>query len=133
MGELGKADVSGWKKPFILKPSVGFFSLGVYTITSDGDWAAAVADIERNLRKSRERFPESVVNQSSFLVEEYITGEEFAVDVYFDGEGEPVILNIFKHRFASLSDVSDRLYYTSKDVIEANKARFEAFFREVNA
>lgn len=133
VGELGKADVSGWKKPFILKPSVGFFSLGVYTITSDGDWAAAVADIERNLRESRERFPESVVNQSSFLVEEYIIGEEFAVDVYFDGEGEPVILNIFKHRFASLSDVSDRLYYTSKDVIEANKARFEAFFREVNA
>ncbi|MFR0875792.1 MAG: ATP-grasp domain-containing protein, partial [Bilophila wadsworthia] len=64
---------------------------------------------------------------------EYITGEEFAVDVYFDGEGEPVILNIFTHRFASLSDVSDRLYYTGKDVIEANKARFEAFFRKVNA
>ena len=90
-------------------------------------------DIERNLRESRDRFPESVVDQSSFLVEEYITGEEFAVDVYFDGEGEPVILNIFTHRFASLSDVSDRLYYTGKDVIEANKARFEAFFRKVNA
>lgn len=55
------------------------------------------------------------------------------MDVYFDGEGEPVILNIFTHRFASLSDVSDRLYYTGKDVIEANKARFEAFFRKVNA
>lgn len=133
VGELGKTDVSGWKKPFILKPSVGFFSLGVYTITSDDDWTAAVADIERNLRESRDRFPESVVDQSSFLVEEYITGEEFAVDVYFDGEGEPVILNIFTHRFASLSDVSDRLYYTGKDVIEANKARFEAFFRKVNA
>ena len=133
VGELGKTDVSGWKKPFILKPSVGFFSLGVYTITSDDDWTAAVADIERNLRESRDRFPESVVDQSSFLVEEYITGEEFAVDVYFDGEGEPIILNIFTHRFASLSDVSDRLYYTGKDVIEANKARFEAFFRKVNA
>ena len=133
VGELGKTDVSGWKKPFILKPSVGFFSLGVYTITSDDDWTAAGADIERNLRESRDRFPESVVDQSSFLVEEYITGEEFAVDVYFDGEGEPVILNIFTHRFASLSDVSDRLYYTGKDVIEANKARFEAFFRKVNA
>lgn len=24
VGELGKTDVSGWKKPFILKPSVGF-------------------------------------------------------------------------------------------------------------
>ena len=29
----------------------------------------------------------------------------------------------------TLSDVSDRLYYTSKDVIERNKPRFEAFFR----
>lgn len=131
--ELAGTDVSGWKKPFILKPSVGFFSLGVYTITSDADWADAVADIERNLRERRDNFPESVVDQSSFLVEEYITGEEFAVDVYFDGAGEPVILNIFTHRFASLSDVSDRLYFTSKDVIEANKARFEAFFRKANA
>ena len=133
VGELAGTDVSGWRKPFILKPSVGFFSLGVYTITSDADWADAVADIERNLRERRDNFPESVVDQSSFLVEEYITGEEFAVDVYFDGAGEPVILNIFTHRFASLSDVSDRLYFTSKDVIEANKARFEAFFRKANA
>lgn len=59
VGELGKTDVSGWKKPFILKPSVGFFSLGVYTITSDDDWTAAVADIERNLRESRDRFPKA--------------------------------------------------------------------------
>lgn len=131
--KLRETDVSGWRKPFVLKPAVGFFSLGVYTIASDADWSAAVEDIERNLRGGGDAFPESVVDQSSFLVEEYITGEEFAVDVYFDGEGEPVILNIFTHRFASLSDVSDRLYYTSKEIIEANKGRFEAFFRKVNA
>ena len=93
---------------------MGFFSLGVYTITSDDDWTAAVADIERNLRESRDRFPESVVDQSSFLVEEYITGEEFAVDVYFDGEGEPVILNIFTHRFASLTGCIIRVRTLSK-------------------
>lgn len=131
--KLRETDVSGWKKPFVLKPAVGFFSLGVYTIASDADWTAAVEDIERSVRGGGDGFPESVVDQSSFLVEEYIRGEEFAVDVYFDGEGEPVILNIFTHRFASLSDVSDRLYYTSKEIIEANKGRFEAFFRKVNA
>lgn len=132
-GELRGTDVSGWKKPFILKPSVGFFSLGVHTVASDADWDAAVEAIEESLRTGGEGFPASVVDQSMFLAEEYIAGDEFAVDVYFDGEGEPVILNIFAHRFASPEDVSDRLYVTGKEIIEANKGRFEAFFRQVNA
>ncbi|HIU18161.1 MAG TPA: ATP-grasp domain-containing protein [Candidatus Avidesulfovibrio excrementigallinarum] len=130
---LAGLDVTDWPKPFVIKPSVGFFSLGVHTVASMDDWRAAVAAIEKSLHEQRQTFPASVVDQSAFLLEAYIRGDEFAVDVYFDSQGEPVILNIFAHRFASLSDVSDRLYYTSKDVIERNKPRFEAFFRQANA
>ena len=74
-----------------------------------------------------------MVNQTRFLVEQYIRGEEYAVDLYFDEEGEPVILNIFQHRFSSFSDVSDRLYITGEKIIRANLPRFTAWFRKVNA
>ncbi len=34
---------------------------------------------------SRKKFyPEAVVNTSKFIIEEYIQGEEYAVDAYYD-------------------------------------------------
>jgi hypothetical protein len=39
-------------------------------------------------------YPEQVLDTRSFLIEEYIEGDEFALDAYFDGDGNPVILNI---------------------------------------
>lgn len=45
------------------------------------------------------------------------TGEEFAIDGYYDQDGEPVILNVFKRLFKDDYDTSDRIYYTSKAAI----------------
>jgi hypothetical protein len=58
-----------------------------------------------------------VVSLDEFLIERYITGTEIAIDAYFNASGEPVILNILTHLFGSKSDMSDRLYLTSGDVI----------------
>ena len=129
--ELSSTDISSWPRPFVLKPAVGFFSVGVHTIQSDEDWKKALEAVARDAKQSG--FPESVVNQTRFLVEQYIRGEEYAVDLYFDEQGEPVILNIFQHRFSSFSDVSDRLYITGEKIIRANLPRFTAWFRKVNA
>lgn len=129
--ELSSTDISSWPRPFVLKPAVGFFSVGVHTIQRDEDWKNALEALALDAKQSG--FPESVVNQTRFLVEQYIRGEEYAVDLYFDEEGEPVILNIFQHRFSSFSDVSDRLYITGEKIIRANLPRFTAWFRKVNA
>ncbi len=129
--ELYSTDISSWPRPFVLKPAVGFFSVGVHTIQRDEDWKNALEALALDAKQSG--FPESVVNQTRFLVEQYIRGEEYAVDLYFDEEGEPVILNIFQHRFSSFSDVSDRLYITGEKIIRANLPRFTAWFRKVNA
>lgn len=129
--ELYSTDISSWPRPFVLKPAVGFFSVGVHTIQRDEDWKNALEALALDAKQSG--FPENVVNQTRFLVEQYIRGEEYAVDLYFDEEGEPVILNIFQHRFSSFSDVSDRLYITGEKIIRANLPRFTAWFRKVNA
>lgn len=129
--DLAATDISDWPRPFILKPSVGFLSMGVHTVTDEAGWKRALGAVERD--RGENGFPDSVVNQSRFIAEQYISGDEYAVDLYFDETGEPVILNIFQHRFASFEDVGDRLYVTGEAVIRANLPRFTDWFRRANA
>ncbi len=130
---LAGTDAADLRFPCVLKPSVGFFSLGVRTVERAEDWGKAVAEITADMAAYAAAFPASVLSGGMFLVEEYIRGEEFAVDMYYDEAGEPVILNIFQHRFASAEDVSDRLYCTGKAVIETWLDVFTRFFRTANA
>lgn len=118
--------------PVVLKPSVGFFSVGVYTIQTRDDWTCALADIEKTSADWKKLYPESVLGNGKFVIEKYIHGEEYAVDVYFDGDGNAVILNILKHDFSSERDVSDRLYYTSKEIVTEKLAPLTEFFNRVN-
>lgn len=131
--ELGKIDFSTLPVPVILKPTVGFFSVGVYTIQNEDDWQNALADIEKTSANWRELYPENVLGNNNFIIEKYITGDEYAVDVYFDDCGNAVVLNILKHDFASASDVSDRLYYTSAKILRERLAEFTDFFNKINS
>ncbi|NHB67192.1 ATP-grasp domain-containing protein [Bacteroidales bacterium M08MB] len=131
LSELRDFDINSVRKPFIVKPAVGFLSLGVYTIYSNDDWANAVIAIEKEMVEVKNMFPKEVLNTSKFIIEEYIEGTEYAFDAYYDSEGNPVIVNILKHLFASAEDVSDRLYITSKSIINEFKDKFQAFLEEM--
>lgn len=110
---------------FIIKPTIGFLSMGVHKVESREDWEKVKAQIKAEIKDFKRNFPDSVLNPSEFIAEELIEGEEFAIDVYFDDVGAPVVLNIFKHPFADKDDVSDRLYLTSREIIENNLALFK--------
>lgn len=129
--ELSTMDTDTFSYPFILKPQVGFFSVGVYPITCESDWKSAVADIGSKAASWKQIFPESVLN-TEFILEQYIYGEEIAIDVYYDDKGEAVILNILKHDFDGMGDVSDRFYYTGKAVIETYLEPLTNWLNEVN-
>lgn len=118
--------------PCVVKPSVGFFSLGVRVVRNRRNWQDALAAIEREAESWSAQYPNSVVDSHDWLLEEFIEGDEYAVDVYFDDEGQAVICNIMRHEFASATDVSDRLYYTSAAVVRQRLAEFEAWFNSVN-
>jgi hypothetical protein len=113
--------------PFIIKPAVGFFSMGVYKVSNFREWQATIDSIIVEMKKNKGLYPEEVLDASSFIIEQCINGEEFAVDAYYDSTGEPVILNIFKHAFSSDKDVSDRIYTSSKQIIENNFKEFTGF------
>ncbi|MCQ2287385.1 MAG: ATP-grasp domain-containing protein [Bacteroidales bacterium] len=118
--------------PLVLKPSIGFLSAGVYVVRDVAEWNNAIADIKVNFRKVGEQFPEFVVGTHKYLIEEYIHGEEYAVDVYFDEVGTPVILNIYHHRSANQADTSHRLYCSSRALYDQYEVPFMNFMKETN-
>ena len=117
--------------PFIIKPTVGFMSMGVYKVTNYAEWTDTIASITAEIEQVKNLYPDSVLNTSSFIIEQCINGEEFAVDVYYNSAGEAVVLSILKHVFSSDADVSDRVYVSSKEIIEKNLAEFTEFAGEI--
>ena len=129
--ELADLDVADMPCPFVVKPTRGFFSLGVHLVSCETEWAAVAAAIKAEREALNAEYPEAVVSGGEFILEQAIRGEEYAIDVYYDGDGEPVILNILHHVFGSGDDVSDRLYYTSSAVMEAWLERFGQTTRDI--
>ena len=117
--------------PFIIKPAVGFFSIGVYKVESIDEWSGVLEQIKTEIENTDELFPKEVLDVSEFTIEEYIDGEEYAIDCYFNADGQPVILNILKHLFASGKDVSDRVYVTSKEILESTLEPAKKFLASV--
>ena len=98
VNELEKLDTNSLVFPCVIKPSVGFLSKGVFVVHNAEDYRKAVESLLRDFTTAGADFPEFVVGRSRFLIEEYIRGEEFAVDTYYDEHETPVILNIFHHK-----------------------------------
>ncbi len=117
--------------PIIVKPNIGFFSVGVYKVNTSADWKPIVEKIHQEMANLQDMFPTSVVDSAEFIIEDCIEGDEYAVDVYFDNHSQPVILNVMKHIFSSPEDTSDRLYITSKEIIESTHDRFQEILREI--
>ncbi len=128
---LESLDLSGFPLPFIVKPSVGFFSLGVYKVERTEDWTETVKSILKEIDLIKDLYPPEVLHTGEFIIEECIEGDEFAIDCYFNKEGNPVVLNIMKHIFSSGKDVNDRVYITSKEIIENYRNCITDFLSEI--
>jgi hypothetical protein len=117
--------------PFIIKPNVGFFSLGVHKVTSAENWEQVKKAIIEEAEIIRDTYPEEVLDTTKFIIEENIPGEEYTVDAFFDEKGEPVILGMMHHIFSGEEDTSDRLYTTSAKLISDHAERFTGFLRQL--
>lgn len=129
LNEIQNLSLEGIDFPFVIKPSLGFFSIGVHIVNNTRDWITAKREL--NFKNLQSIYPKEVLNTSIFIIEEYIEGEEYAVDCYFNNEGEVVILNILHHKFSSGTDVSDRVYSTSKEIVLNHKKSIEKFLRPI--
>ena len=115
--------------PFVIKPSIGFFSIGVHIVENENDWEKAKKEL--NPKNLQSIFPKSVLDTSNFIIEEFIQGEEYAIDYYYNDQGEVIILNVMHHLFSSGTDTSDRVYSTSKEIILQHKPKLEQFLGKI--
>ncbi|MFP8489644.1 ATP-grasp domain-containing protein [Gracilimonas sp. Q87] len=131
--DLLTVDASGYPFPVVLKPKVGFFSVGVHKINSVKEWNEKVRKVEAEIEKVNTLYPASVLNAGSFIAEQYVEGDEYAFDAYFNSNGEPVILNIFKHFFSNEDDVGDRVYLSSGEIINEKLKPFTEFLAQLGS
>ncbi|MGB9928118.1 MAG: ATP-grasp domain-containing protein [Methanosarcina sp.] len=129
--KLDEINVEKIEKPFIIKPVAGFFSLGVHKVCTDKEWTQVLKKIKAEVKEIKAIYPAQVLDLSQFIIEGNIEGEEFAVDAYFNKEGRPIILNILKHIFLSENDVNDRVYFTSKSIMETYSEAIEDLLNEI--
>ncbi len=117
--------------PLILKPSVGYLSFGVHLINELDDWENEVKQLNKEIATSKNKYNENVVNSKMILAEQVMKGEELAVDAYYDRNGTPVVLNIFKHLYKDEKDISDRLYITSAPIMSSNLTKVTEFLTDL--
>jgi hypothetical protein len=131
-GKLEELDIESVRKPFIIKPAVGFFSAGVYKVSSSEEWKKVLRDLKQEMETIKGLFPVQVFSSGKFILEDYIEGPELAVDAYYNSEGKPVILDILEHLFPSEDDVEDKVYVTSKKVIETYLEETLELLKKIN-
>jgi len=131
--ELQVMDVTMIPKPFVVKPVKGIASIGIRAVFSDDEWPEILRQVEKDRKDYGDAFSDTVMDLDSFLVEAYIQGQEIAVDAFFDHDGNPVIVNIMEHDFASAEDNSDRLYKSSVQIMKRYLQPVENYLSGVSA
>ena len=66
-------------KPFIIKPNVGFFSLGVHQVSSPESWEKVKIKIREEAEVIQDTYPKEVLDTAKFIIEEIIEGEEYTI------------------------------------------------------
>ncbi|KIL49095.1 ATP-grasp domain-containing protein [Jeotgalibacillus campisalis] len=117
MEELLAEDKKNIPFPVVIKPNKGYSSVGVYIVHQESEWDQAVKGLYTDLLLSKSMYSNTVLDGEEIIVEQWIDGDEYAVDCYINHDGKPVILNILKRMFADEHDTSDRIYYTSANIM----------------
>lgn len=131
--DLEKLDPDSIPFPVILKPSIGFFSLGVQRIEDKTQWINTLARLDTLINSYEGIYPTGVLDNTIFILEAVIPGDEFAVDCYYDDQGRVVILNMMKHLFASGDDVNDRVYITSSALVEQYLTPIQTYLNKLGS
>lgn len=115
------AEVSGFdlRYPVIVKPVFGAGSAGVRLVHDEAELAGQVRAV---LRFNRTTLMGEGHDRSGYLVEEYVPGTEYAVDLVVDGD-EVLQVGILRKGDADGPTFPDRLYCTAPDLPAELRAR----------
>ncbi len=116
----------------VLKPVKGCFGTAVKIIDQHSDMLQIAKEIEQEIGKNASVLSESVLSQSEFILEDFIGGEEYAVDMFYDSKGQPHIVNIYYHPLPKHEEYLHMIYYTSKAIFAEVYASAMTFFNRLS-
>lgn len=119
-------------KKYIVKPVKGFFSTAVKQVNGGDDFKSIADEIYAELKENAKYFSESVLSKNELIIEQYIEGEEYAVDMYFNDKKQPEIINIYHHPFPKQNEYFNVLYYTNHQIFDKLYDRIKQIFIELN-
>jgi len=131
INELEKIELDRDKK-YIVKPTKGFFGTAVKVLTVDTEICEITKEIRNELEENSRYFSESVLSKNELIIEQFVEGEEYAVDMYFNENGNPEILNIYHHPLPERNEYFHVLYYTNKNIFDKFYDRLNKIFIELN-
>ena len=127
--EITKLDRS---KKYIVKPTKGFFGTAVKELNKETDISEITKEIRSELAENSRYFSESILSKNELIIEQFVQGEEYAVDMYFNENGRPEIMNIYHHPIPEKNEYFHVLYYTNKEIFDRFYNRLKAIFIELN-
>ena len=119
-------------KKFIIKPQKGFFGVGVKEINIHTDLTKLKEELTCEINKNCTVFSEEVFSSEDFIIEEYIGGEEYAFDVFYNEKGFPVIVNFCHHPASKIQEYFHLLYYSHQSIYEKFHAQIIKIFSDFN-
>ncbi len=119
-------------KKVVIKPLKGFFGTGVRMADKDTDLQKLAYEMNLEVEASGKFFPESILTRDEYIIEEYLNGDEYAVDMFFDEHGKPAIMNIYFHPEPEIADYFHLMYYTNKGIFDSYLDTFMSFFGKLN-
>jgi len=109
--ELSQAIPTDGSK-FVIKPVKGCFGSGVRVVEGDVDIHQLINEIQLELSKNSAVLSDDVLTPDEFLIESFIEGEEYAVDMFYNKDGIPMITNIYHHPMPANPAYLHMLYYS---------------------
>lgn len=131
LNDLADFKVAPGKKYFV-KPLRGFFNTGVKEFSSRTDMTKLQASLKADIEAKAQYFSEDVLSSTELLVEEYIKGIEFEIDMYYDSAGEPVIINIISHPMPKNKAYFFVLNYVSQELFNKYEKKLVQIFKKLN-
>ncbi len=122
------------KNKMVVKPRKGFFGTGIRIIDEKTDLQQITNEISAEIERNAKAFPNSdtILSTEELLVEDYIDGEEYAVDMFYDAQGKPQLLNIYYHPIPENEAYIHALYCSSKKIYEKIAPKAIDIFTKLN-
>ncbi len=131
-------------KKYLIKPDRGFFSSCVRVIDNESNLAKLMGELKKELHIKSKLFPNTI--SKTFVVEEYIENDsayklgegflenqEIAIDLFYDKQSRPTILNIYHHPYSIRNEYYNTLYYMSYEIFNLVYDMAMNFFEKLGA